>query len=1235
MAEEGGRIYFQTGIDNSQMESDARQTERILSGISDAAAKEGRKMDEAMRQAAGDIEQAFKRAYGESAAEALPNLKESINQQVVTVKQLEQAYKDTAAAIDALPSGRKKDQLTAQLKEQRKEIDINKASLDGLRARYSEMQAGAMESFRTKIQKITNEMAAMRLAGQQNTEEYRALEKALGKLGTVYREIQQLRQLDTTGATQWTALIQGVQGVQGLVGAYSAASGVVGLFTKDTEKLMKVQTKMQSLMSTMMGMQQLANTLHSTSAFRIKTLASVTQFYKNIVLGLTTAMKGLAGVAGVALAAFTAVLGKIISNIRKVRQEAEDMRAAVADEAKDNVAALQSLAAQYSALGDSMAAKEQFIKDNAKAFEDLGVAIRDVTDAENAFINNKDTFTGSLIARAKAAAAQKLAEDKAAEILREQLKLEGMQKTHTRLAADESGITYEVENKDYIKQKTKIATMQGELNDLFRKVQQYQGDAATLLEEAGLTTFDATAEAARKKAEEEAEKARKDAAEKAEERARREAEYLAKVERQLADARLEARQAEVAAITDTYERELAEVDLAYEREVERIRRKREDWLKEAQTVNPAAQLTDEQEAALEEGALRATRARIEGRQAVYEDLLTQYQTYEEQRAAIVAKYEAEITLLEEKGEKKRADMARKRRDEELSELRRQQVTMTEVWQTLMGDLDTYSTGVLEDYLSQAEQILAASGDIGADALKAMMDSLNRVRDELRRRNPFKQMVKALKEYKAAARDGNIEGVEKSLREAWKSFNAGAKIYAEGISEIVSAFSEGNDNLQRLVGELNDFYSALKRGFQEGGAKGAVVATFSTIISKYVAGIREAKAETKELQQNLTDFANAWQLQQITASGDYSSLFGTDKIGQISDAWRRAQSALEAYNRALGETMQTNDLASLQSYLRELAAAGEATEQLRKQIVSDYNKGIGNGQAGRQYEMNALRHMHVGKRGMTYESTLAYLYPEIFSGDPVNGEFDPEAARVFLQTNTQITEEQRKQIQNAIDLADAYHQLIEEIEAYAQDILGDFAKNIGDVIADSILNGTDAMEQLGDVGADVIDRMARDMASSFILQNYLNQYADQLRDAFVSDQRAKDVADVMALIREGLPDAIMAATDMVRDIYSYAEAAGTDFSALRNGGGNIEATARGIAQASQDTVDELNGRATVIQSHTYTIAEQSRQLTALASEQLAALHGIERNTARLEQIQSDLRQVRSDLSNINTKGVRMQ
>ena len=32
---------------------------------------------------------------------------------------------------------------------------------------------------------------------------------------------------------------------------------------------------------------------------------------------------------------------------------------------------------------------------------------------------------------------------------------------------------------------------------------------------------------------------------------------------------------------------------------------------------------------------------------------------------------------------------------------------------------------------------------------------------------------------------------------------------------------------------------------------------------------------------------------------------------------------------------------------------------------------------------------------------------------------------------------------------------------------------------------------------------------------------------------------------------------------------------------------------------------------------------------------ERNTARLEQIQTDLRQVRSDLSNINTKGVRMQ
>ena len=59
----------------------------------------------------------------------------------------------------------------------------------------------------------------------------------------------------------------------------TAASGVVGAFTKDQEKLMAIQTKLQSSMSILMGLQQLSNTLSATSTFRVTVLTKATQLW--------------------------------------------------------------------------------------------------------------------------------------------------------------------------------------------------------------------------------------------------------------------------------------------------------------------------------------------------------------------------------------------------------------------------------------------------------------------------------------------------------------------------------------------------------------------------------------------------------------------------------------------------------------------------------------------------------------------------------------------------------------------------------------------------------------------------------------------------------------------------------------------------------------------------------------------------------------------------------------------
>lgn len=74
----------------------------------------------------------------------------------------------------------------------------------------------------------------------------------------------------------------------------------------------------------------------------------------------------------------------------------------------DNIVSLKQLQQEWKNL-KTTAEKNQWIKDNKSEFDKLGIAVNDVTDAENIFVNNTEAVINALRLRAKAAAAQKLA----------------------------------------------------------------------------------------------------------------------------------------------------------------------------------------------------------------------------------------------------------------------------------------------------------------------------------------------------------------------------------------------------------------------------------------------------------------------------------------------------------------------------------------------------------------------------------------------------------------------------------------------------------------------------------------------------------------------------------------------------------------------------------------------------------------------------------------------------------
>lgn len=90
----------------------------------------------------------------------------------------------------------------------------------------------------------------------------------------------------------------------------------------------------------------------------------------------------------------------------------------------EQIAKVKELQIQWKALGDDLKARKQFIVDNKDAFDDLGVKVDSVNDAENLLVTNTGAFIDALSARARAAAGMKLAAEAYEKALIEQQKVD-------------------------------------------------------------------------------------------------------------------------------------------------------------------------------------------------------------------------------------------------------------------------------------------------------------------------------------------------------------------------------------------------------------------------------------------------------------------------------------------------------------------------------------------------------------------------------------------------------------------------------------------------------------------------------------------------------------------------------------------------------------------------------------------------------------------------------------------
>ena len=833
-----GQMNIRVNVDLNDMRRKAEEYRREVTKMGLVTDKSGNVISTAWQR----VSEAEKKSnIGRIAEEMTGDVSANIEIQKKVLKDLEGQYKSVSKAVENTAPGIAKSKLQQELSSIKKEIDGEKKALQELEKVQQQYRQSNL-TLRTQIYQVRNEMGRLRMQGQTNTEQYRQLEAELGRLGTAYRQLQYEQKALSTGTTQWGGIISGIQG---LTGAFSAAQGVIGLFVTDNEKLAKIQTRLQAVMAITIGMQQVSNTLHETSAFRMTTVRRVTELFTGAqkklaaALGISTLKaQVLMGTLTLGLSAAITGIIYLISKWTSVqRKAAEEQKhiTEVTNKALESVgeqtAVYEKLRKQWNALADNMDAKKKFIEENKDEFDKLGIAINGVDDAENLLIRNKDAFLKSLNERAMAAASYELAVEKYQEVLKKQAELEKTPKTVTRtkvITDAETGMqvysyTYEEENKEYTRLEKEIEKAKEAADSFISKQIESVKNAKDIIANAGLTDIQID------KLKKEAAKAQKEKEEKERKAVEARKKVLEKINEELLAFERKNQQSRIDLMKEGTEKELAQIRKDYKDKIAEIKKQADKWAEEQ-----GGTLTVQQTKDISLAYSYADKKREQDESDVYKkqtdelnELLKQYQSYQQQRLDIERKYNKDIEKLQEELAKTTEESERNRLEEsirvakekkktELSGLDLEQFQKEIDWSSVFGNLDKLSTDALKKLRDKIKEYLSTVDDsISKEDFKTVVDAFENLDATITNREPLEELVSGYRDYRKA-----VEEVTKAKKEmdkadnpeakerAVKNLSAAEKKRAESLSKITQSVNAIGQQGQQVISAGNDLVNML-------------------------------------------------------------------------------------------------------------------------------------------------------------------------------------------------------------------------------------------------------------------------------------------------------------------------------------------------------------------------------------------------------------------------------------------
>lgn len=741
------------------------------------------------------------------------------------------------------------------------------------------------------------------------------------------------------------------------------------------------------------------------------------------------------------------------------------------------------------------------------------------------------------------------------------------------------------------------------------------------------------------------------------------------------EAELDIRQEEINLMQDGVEKELAQNELNYQRlENANIQRRNEMLEKirdikelEWENANPKAKkegktfdrssIGDDYISQANIDNLRAAGNEAEAKQL--EDMLHQLQEYDriagqirdKGNREVLEKMLADVLTYQQQREKIEKEYADKRANLYATDKDGNKTLRNGVTQGNLDELQLQETKALEAVDEQFAQREETYQSWCSQIASITLDELAKVLKE------------AQTQLDALEKSGNADPQQLAV--------ARAKV-AKAQDELNKRNANKNTNLspgKRSVKEWEDLYKTLsevEKEFEDlgktvGGTLGDIISicgSFATSTLTMINGIMTlAQWSTRATEMAAQGASKA--IQQVEKASVILTIISASlqiamQIANLFNNDAQKQKEIEALQNRIDQLQWELDNADTLRWQREYGSAivivNKALGEARTAIAAN-SRGWGKlvAQTARASKNASVMADTVDRIAKAY-ANMSYTADKALGADKFSGAIDKlrNIAQQQVLINEQIELEASKKDKDSSKIAD-WKQKIEElgqdaldiINEMVEDIIGDTSSGIAEELANAFFDafeaGEDAAQAWGDKVNEIVADVLKRMMISKFLEEPLGKVFDKYKSKWFKDGEFMGIDNVVKSMQSFGDDLNNVGTNWIAIWDALPD---TLKETMKNASQSArEGASEGIAQASQDSVDELNGRATAIQSHTYSISENTKLLLNNTNSILQSVMHIESETdgmsARLARIETQTKTMGDTLDDIALRGIKLK